>query len=97
MTGIKHDKGKPRLSLLPWSALYSVCEVLEWGAREYGEYNWRDVEDGERRFADAALRHLAAHSEGHENDGKTGLPHLAHAACSVLFALWFAREKRGTE
>lgn len=90
-TGAKYDSGKPQLSLLPWDALEAVARVLEYGIRKYGvRDSWRTVPDGHRRYVDAALRHLAAVAQGEDTDSESGLPHLAHAACSALFALVFA-------
>lgn len=39
----------------------------------------------------AAMRHLAARAEGVLVDEESGLPHLAHAVCSLLFAMHFDR------
>lgn len=88
MSGSKHDEGKPDMTLLTMlPALVAVVRVLEYGAQKYGRDNWQRVEDGERRYCAAALRHLLAHAYGERLDPESGLPHLAHAACSVLFAL----------
>lgn len=86
---IKADEGKPRPSLLPFRALDHVIAVREYAHREYGKGadQWRDLPDGRARFFDAALRHAFAHARGEELDPKSGLPHLAHAACSLLFVL----------
>lgn len=85
--GKKDDAGKARWRLFPWTAAKIVLNVLEHGAKKYGEDNWKLVQDGERRYVDAAMRHLVAHISGEEMDEESGLPHLAHAACSVLFAI----------
>ena len=91
--GTKHDAGKSRMDLLPFVALESVGHVLRHGADEYGEDNWRLVPRWRRRYIAAALRHIAAHCTGGgllgglPRDPKSGLPHLAHAAASVLFVL----------
>ena len=92
--GVKHDGGKPRLSLLPWAAVLVVVEVLEYGAKKYAPDNWRHVPDARRRYFDAAMRHLTAWWSGERADAETGLSHLAHAACCVLFLL--ALELEGT-
>lgn len=83
----KHDQDKPRPSLLPFRALASVVAVLEFGARKYAPHAWRGVPDGRARYTDAALRHLFAHMQGESDDPESGLPHLAHAVCSLLFAM----------
>jgi hypothetical protein len=47
-------------------------------------HNWRKV-DKRSRYYRAALAHLFAWWRGETNDQESGLPHLAHAACCVLF------------
>jgi hypothetical protein len=83
----KDDASKPRPSLLPFRGLDAVLRVLEFGAHKYAPHAWRNVPNGHARYVDAALRHLHAYASGEANDPESGLPHLAHAACSVLFAL----------
>lgn len=88
-TGVKHDAGKPRWSLLPWRALAQVVDVLEYGAQKYAVGNWKAVPDAEARYFDAAMRHLIARAQGERLDPESGLPHLAHACANMLFLLWF--------
>jgi len=83
---VKHDDGKPSLELLPPVAIEMVGRVLRHGAEKYAADNWRRVDD-RRRYLGAALRHLFAWAKGEDVDPDSGLPHLAHAACSVLFLL----------
>lgn len=90
--GRKDDDGKPRWSLIPERGLEEVVKVLTYGARKYGDDNWREVEDGPRRYYDAAMRHLMAYRQGHWTDDESGLPHLAHAMASLLFIMALERE-----
>lgn len=92
--GKKLDAGKRRFTLLPWSVVGEVVDVLEFGARKYAVDNWMDVPNGEQRYIDAALRHIAADLHGEDVDPESGLPHLAHAICSIMFARWFQRQGR---
>jgi hypothetical protein len=68
-------------------AVASVVNVMTVGAKKYGADNWRNLEDGRRRYYAASLRHLTAWWEGEACDAESGLPHLAHAACCLLFPL----------
>jgi hypothetical protein len=88
-TGIKHDGAKRRFSLLPWAAVRSVVDVLEHGAKKYAIDNWQKVPDARRRYYDATMRHLDLWWAGERLDPESKLPHLAHAACDVLFLLAF--------
>ena len=86
--GIKLDEGKDRWSLLPWRQVRDVVRVLMFGAKQYGDYNWRMLDNPEERWFDALIRHVMAWKEGEKRDGETGLPHLAHGVCCLLFLMW---------
>lgn len=86
--GTKHDAEKPRWLLLPWEQLEEVVKVLTFGAKKYKPYNWQQVENGQERYLNAALRHIAAIGKSEHTDPETGLSHYAHAICSLLFAFW---------
>lgn len=82
---MKFDKGKPRFGLLPPMALEQVAEVLTFGAEKYAPGNWKLLEDADARYFDAAQRHLWAYRRGEVSDPESGLPHLAHAMCCLMF------------
>ena len=88
MQGRKTDAGKPRMSLLPWRAVGQIVQVLEFGAAKYEPNNWKHVQNARQRYFDAAMRHLLAWWDGERLDAESGLPHLAHAGCCILFLLW---------
>lgn len=85
--GLKFDAQKDRWDLLPTAAVRQIVKVLTFGANKYGDDNWRHVPDARRRYYAAAMRHLTAWWEGTENDEETGVSHLAHAACCILFLM----------
>lgn len=85
LAGDKFDDSKPRWDLLPLKAVGAVVDVLTYGARKYQPDGWRKVPDARRRYYAAAMRHLAAWWGGSPVDEESGLPHLAHAACCLLF------------
>lgn len=85
--GRKFDAGKPRFSLFPVEALNPILQVLEFGAKKYAEGNWRYVENGRVRYADALHRHYVDHLMGKKNDEESGLPILAHMATDAIFLL----------
>lgn len=92
MLGVKHDSGKLKYSLLPFSSLSSVVEVLMFGEQKYAKDNWKDVADPKTRYFDAAMRHLIQWKEGETLDKESKLPHLAHATCCLLFLLFFDKK-----
>lgn len=85
--GRKYDGGKPQLYLLPPKSINEVGKVLTFGAEKYDPHNWRKVDDLQNRYTSAALRHIFAHIDGEDVDEETGLSHLAHAMCCLLFKL----------
>ena len=86
-TGSKHDLGKPLMGAVPPNASLAVARVLTFGAEKYGRDNWRQVENAETRYLDAALRHINAYQRGEVADPESGESHLAHAVCSMMFML----------
>lgn len=90
--GRKDDSTKPRWSLLPRNTITEVIKVLEFGAKKYQVDNWQHVPDARTRYYDAVMRHVEAWWLGEQNDPESKLPHLAHAACCLLFLMWFDRK-----
>jgi hypothetical protein len=87
--GVKYDASKLRYSLLPLDSLQEVIKVLEFGAKKYAPDNWKYVDDAEARYWDAAMRHIVAYKIEDKADSETGLSHLAHAICCLLFLINF--------
>lgn len=90
--GIKHDQGKVPMELLSPIALTKISEVLAFGAKKYQDHNWRKGLKWSR-VAGAAIRHLLAWLGGEDKDVESGLPHLAHCACCIMFLLEFSVTK----
>jgi hypothetical protein len=87
---VKHDKDKPRYTLIPPGPLLELAKVMTYGAEKYEDDGWVNVvcrEGGVDRYLDACYRHIEAYRSGEVND-ESGLPHLAHAMASVMIALW---------
>lgn len=83
--GRKFDGGKPQYGLLPPLALRATVDVLTFGAEKYEPDNWKYVPDSPRRYFDAMQRHLWAYKEGEKIDPESGMHHLAHAMCCLMF------------
>jgi hypothetical protein len=83
---MKHDTGKPPISLIARSAIEAEARVMAFGARKYGRDQWRK---GFRwsRLIDAALRHVFAIADGEDFDPETGELHAAHARCCLAFLI----------
>jgi len=90
--GLKLDDGKLNWSLMPFGALQEVVKVLEFGSKKYAPNNWQYVDNADERYWNAAMRHLIAYKTESANDSETGLSHLAHAICCMLFLQHFNNE-----
>lgn len=86
--GTKFDNGKLRWSLLPIEPIEDIIRVLEHGAKKYDDDNWKLVNDSLDRYYNACMRHLTAWKKGEAVDQETGISHLAHAGCCLLFLAW---------
>ena len=83
--GRKFDGGKLQYGLLPPLALAETVKVLTFGAEKYEPDNWKLVPDSKRRYFDALQRHLWAFKSGEQLDPESGIHHLAHAMCCLMF------------
>jgi hypothetical protein len=92
MDGVKYDSKKLRWRLVPWVEMTEVVKVLDFGASKYCEHNWVNVPDARDRYFDAAMRHIMAWGQGERKDEESGISHLAHAVCCLLFIMWFDRK-----
>jgi hypothetical protein len=87
--GRKDDSSKPRWGLLPTDALREITRVLTFGAAKYEARNWEKGIKYERIYS-ALQRHLTSWWEGEDHDLETGIHHLAHAGCELLFLLAYS-------
>lgn len=82
---IKKDQDKAPIHLVPSQCIIGVAKVMGFGQDKYDEYNYRKGEGLDyMRLYDAAQRHMLAWSLGEDIDPESGLPHLDHAAASIM-------------
>lgn len=89
-TALKFDGDKLPLHLLSTEAMNQTAAVLKFGAQKYAEHNWRNGFAWSRPLS-AAMRHITAFNAGEDIDPESGLSHLAHAACCIMFLLEFEK------
>jgi hypothetical protein len=89
-SAMKFDGAKLPVNLLSSEALNQTAAVLKFGADKYHAHNWRDGFAWSRPLA-AAMRHIMAFNDGEDKDPESGLSHLAHAACCIMFLLEFEK------
>jgi len=86
--GIKHDAGKTRYDLIDWPFVEGIAEVLTLGADKYSDDNWKRVKPFRSRYIGAAMRHFVAWICGERLDKESGLSHLYHLGCCIMFLAW---------
>jgi hypothetical protein len=89
-SAVKHDDNKPPMNLLSREALEQTAMVMAFGKEKYAAHNWRKGFAWSRPLS-AAMRHLMAFNDGEDKDSESGLSHLAHAACCIMFLLEFEK------
>lgn len=80
----RFNAGKTRYELLPTHLLKNTADVLAFGASKYSEWNWA------RGFPLSTIigcmkRHIAAIERGEDIDPESGLPHIGHVGCNLVF------------
>ena len=89
----KHDQNKLPLGLIDKTAIDGLAAVLQYGANKYSVQNWRKGLVYSRVY-DAALRHLTAFIDGEDFDVESGLPHVDHALCCLMFLSNFSKTRK---
>jgi len=87
---MKFDNGKPPVHLVDKELILETAKILGYGAEKYEAHNWRMGIPISRYFS-AAQRHLLAWNDGEDIDPESGLLHLAHASCNLMFLLYHTK------
>lgn len=80
---IKHDKGKPMVSLIEPKFIEGLAEIMTQGANKYGRDNWQECKEP-HRYLDALLRHTLKYWDGEKVDTESGKSHLYHIAFNAM-------------
>ncbi len=87
--GLKYDNDKPKWELLHWSIVKGIVNVLTFGAIKYKANSWQTIDNAQERYFSALMRHLIAWRDGEKKDHESGLSHLDHVACNLMFLKHF--------
>ena len=85
--GTKYDQDKSRVELVDSEFIEGLGRVMAFGANKYAAHNWRKG-IAISRICGGAMRHLLAILRGEDLDGESGLPHVHHLGCCVMFLSW---------
>ncbi len=90
----KFDSGKVRFELIEAEYTKGLAQVLTFGAEKYEAFNWQKANDPENLLClrGAIERHLNSYFNGDKLDPETGLSHLYHANCGMMFLDYFDRK-----
>lgn len=94
--GVKHDQGKPMLSLLTKESLVAEARAFEYGMRKYNKHNYKLGMDWSR-VLDAAMRHLVAFSNGETYDEESKLNHLWHCKACLAMLIYYYENNIGKD
>lgn len=91
--GKKYDNEKVPLHLVPNGPVWEIAKVLGFGAKKYDAWNWHKGIEYSRLLA-AAQRHISQYESGIDVDKESGLSHISHALCMLMFLMQFILEER---
>ena len=80
--GVKHNKGKAPITLIPTVAIWGMARVFATGIEKYGKHNYRKG----LKFSeclDAAIRHILDLQDCDDIDKESGENHVFHALCEL--------------
>lgn len=83
--GVKNDAGKARFDLLVPEFIKAMAERLAWGAKEYGDNNWKGLEKS--RVMRAMMHHQNEVQMGNMDDDEA--PYGSHCAAIAINAMFY--------
>lgn len=94
----KFDSKKNRVELIEPDFIFGVGSILTFGAEKYEAHNWKKATpDDIERIKGSLLRHTLAYLNGELVDPESGLSHLYHAGCNLMFLDYFDRKGKHEE
>lgn len=66
-------------------AFEPMARVLMFGAEKYERNNWRKKPNDKCETVDSLDRHIKSLVKGQELDPDSGLPHIGHVLCNIMF------------
>lgn len=76
----------------PLLGLERAVKIMEHGAVKYGRDNWQILPEFYDRYISAGDRHLGPFLANQTIDPDSGMEHLAHWQCNVMFLAWKQRK-----
>jgi hypothetical protein len=95
--GSRKNEGKLDYTLMDLESFKPMIEVLDFGAKKYARDNWKL---GGSKFTllqitSSLMRHLVAFLSGQDNDDESGLSHIGHMQCNLMFlGYWMQQHQK---
>ena len=86
--GIKHDSDKTRYDLIDWPFVEGMANVMTANVGKHEDDTWKSIEPFRQKHFSALMRHVVKWMCGEKLDAETGMSHLYHAACRLMFLAW---------
>lgn len=93
MQGKRYNDGKLRWSLIDFTALEPMVRVQEFGAKKYGDHNWKNGLHY-NGLSESLLRHVFAFMRGEDLDQESGLPHVGHILANAMYLSYMWENKK---
>ena len=93
--GIKNDANKTRYDLVDWPFVEGMANVMTANVGKHDDDTWKSIKPFRQKHFSALMRHVVKWLCGEKLDAETGLSHLYHAACRLMFLAW--GDKNGGE
>ena len=94
----KYDDGKLKFSLIEPTFIEGIAKVLTDASYEYGENNWKTIDQNELvRYKDALMRHMYSYMKGNIFDDKSKQHEMLHIACNAMFLFYFDTQRSNTK
>lgn len=88
----RHNTGKLQWHLVDMKSLEPMVQVLMFGANKYAAFNWCKGSNY-TLLLDSLQRHINAFTSGEDLDPESGLPHIGHALCNLMFLSYMTQNK----
>jgi len=89
----RFNTGKRQWSMVDFESLEPMVEVLEYGANKYSKDNWKQGLPV-LEICESLLRHTFAFMAGEDKDPESGLSHIGHMMCNLMFLSYVMRVKK---
>ena len=97
MKSKKLDDNKLKWYLMPVYSLEQIMQVLNFGAKKYGDNNWQQLNNFNDRYYSACLRHIFAWKNGEKIDKESNCHHLSMVVWQCFTLMMYEKYNIGID